>query len=216
MKFILPLREPLSSPPSKTGDRRNVFQFPSRGKPRENPGTENPGKTPGRKPRDRRNVFQYSSGSRGKPRDRRNVFQFSSGSRPVTRSDLFSSAMKQGAAGKPAENRKTFRLSPGLPGFTIEFSFSDAFWPCHLRFEAGRGGNAGRKPENVPSVPGFLPGFLSPGFTRSPPASTRTARSPARSPDSPARSRSPPATIPPAARSLRRRRQIGRASWRER
>src|ERR1019366_2508696 len=104
MKFILPLREPLSSPPSKTGDRRNVFQFPSRGKPRENPGTENPGKTPGRKPRERRNVFQFSSGSR-----------------PVTRSDLFSSAMKQGAAGKPAENRKTFRLSPGLPGFTIEF-----------------------------------------------------------------------------------------------
>src|ERR1039457_3885585 len=72
MKFILPLREPLSSPPSEN---------------REN---------------------------RGKTGDRRNVFQFSPGSPSVTRFGRSTYALKQ-----------------------------------------GRGGKAGRKPENVPSVPGF-------------------------------------------------------------
>src|ERR1039457_4664031 len=54
--------------------------------------------------------------------------------------------------GKPENRGQTERF----PVFT-GFSFGDAFWPCLLRFEAGRGGKAGRKPENVPSVPGFYP-----------------------------------------------------------
>src|ERR1017187_5920667 len=56
----------------------------------------------------------------------------------------------------PSENRENRGQTERFPVFT-GFSFGDAFWPCHLRFEAGRGGKAGRKPENVPSVPGFYP-----------------------------------------------------------